>query len=418
MATLALAGARAETLAVIHARLEPVSGPAVADGTVVVRGGTIAAVGAGLVPPADARVIDAHGALVTPGLMNGATALGLVEVSSVSDTADQAVTAGPLGAAFDVQYALNPNSELLPHARADGLTRAASLPAGSASAPFAGQAAVLRLSEGPDILDRPRAAMVAIVGGAAAAQAGGSRAAQWQLLRNALEEARRYRVFAAGRQGGPRDQLLNHLDAEALQPVIAGAMPLAIAASRESDIRQAVALGDDFGIRVIILGGQEAWRAAPLLAAHKVPAVLDPFDDLPATFDQMGARLDNAARLAAAGVVIAFSVPGLDYSHNAGSALREAAGLAVANGLDREIALKAMTINPARIWGIGDHYGALAPGMDADLVVWDGDPLEPTSAPTLVLVRGRVVSLVTRQTRLRDRYAPAHRSDPWPPAYH
>jgi len=346
----------------------------------VIRDGEVAAIGEGLAVPTGARVIDAHGALVTPGLMNGATQLGLVEVSSVADTADQAVTSGPLGAAFDVEYALNPNSTLLPHVRADGLTRAASLPGGSASAPFAGMAAVLRLSEGPDILDRPKAAMVVLTGGMAAAQAGGSRGAQWLLLRNALEEARRYRALAAGRAGGPRDQLLNHVDAEALQPVVAGAMPLVISASRESDIRQAVTVGDDFRVKVIIIGGQEAWRAASLLAAHKVPVVLDPFDDLPATFDEMGARLDNAALLQKAGVTIAFSVPGIHYSHDAGLALREAAGLAVANGLDPEAALRALTVNPARIWGIDDHYGTLSKGMDADLVIWDGDPLEPTSA--------------------------------------
>ncbi len=104
-------------------------------------------------------------------------------------------------------------------------------------------------------------------------------------------------------------------------------------------------------------------------------------------------------------------------SHDAGSAMREAAGLAVANGLPWEAALRAMTINPARIFGLSDHYGTLAAGMDADLVIWDGDPLEPGAAPTTVLVQGREVSLVTRQTRLRDRYHPRHHDDPWPPAY-
>ncbi len=414
---LAAAGARGETIAVIHARLFTMAGPVIEDGDVVIQDGKVADVGAGLAPPPGARIIDAQGAVATPGLMNAGTELGLVEVTSVADTSDQSVASGPLGAAFDIEYALNPNSTLLPHARADGLTRAATLPGGSASAPFAGQAAVLRLSEGADILDRPRAAMVVVTGGMAAAQAGGSRGAQWLLLRNALEEARQYRVLAKGRAGGPRDQLLDHLDAEALQPVLSGRMPLAIGASRESDIRQAVAVGDDFGVKVIILGGQEAWRAAPLLAARRVAVVLDPFDDLPATFDQMGARLDNAAILQKAGVTIAFSIPGIQMSHNAGSALREAAGLAVANGLDWDAALRAMTVNPARIWGIDDHYGALSPGMDADLVIWDGDPLEPASAPTLVMVRGRAVSLVTRQTRLRDRYHPRRKDDPWPPAF-
>lgn len=413
----AAAPAGASTLAVIHAHLHPVSGAAIDQATVVITDGKITAVGAGLAPPAGARVIDARGAEVTPGLMNGATALGLVEVSSVADTTDQAVSSGPLGAAFDVQFALNAESELIPHVRADGLTRAMAVPGGSASAPFAGMAAVLRLSEGPDILDHPKAAMFVIMGGMAAAQSGGSRGAEWLVLRNALDEAKAYQAMAKGRAGGPRDQLLNHLDAEALQGVLTGAMPLAVGASRESDIRQAIALGEDYGVRIVIIGGQSAWKAAPLLAARKIPVVLNPFDDLPATFDELGARLDNAAILDKAGVVIAFSVPGIHMSHDAGSALREAAGLAVANGLSWEAALRAITTNPARIFGVGDHYGTLSAGMDADLVIWDGDPLEPGSAPTTVLVRGHEASLITRQTLLRDRYHPRHQDDPWPPAY-
>jgi len=390
------------------------SGP-IENATIVIRDGRIAAVGSGLAPPADATVIAANGRIVTPGLMNAGTQLGLLEVSSVPDTSDQAVSSGPLGAAFDVEFALNPNSTLLPLARADGFTRAGVLPAAAANAPFAGIGAVLRLSEGPQILDLPRAMMFANVGGMAAASAGGSRSAQWILLRNALEEAKRYRAVA--HPSKPRDQLLNHLDAEALQPVVAGRMPLAVVAARESDIRQAVRLSDDFNIRVVVFGGAEAWRVAGLLAAHSIPVVLDPFADLPWTFDELGARLDNAALLQRAGVVIAFTLPPIHLSHNAGSALREAAGLAVANGLPWIEALKALTLNPAHIWGIADHYGSLSPGKDADLVIWDGDPLEPSSAPLQVWVRGRPASLETRQRLLRERYSPKQRSNPWPPEY-
>ena len=354
---------------------------------------------------------------------NGATQLGLVEISSVADSADAKLGSGPLGASFDVEYALNANSTLIPLARADGLTRAASLPGSwgdfslaGAAAPFSGSGVVLRLVDGPELIDRRRVAMVAVTGGFAAAQVGGSRSAQWILLRNALDEARRYRP--AHGAGAPRDQLLNRLDIEALQPVVSGRMPLAIAATRESDIRQALALGTDYSIRVIILGGAEAWRVADRLAALKVPVILNPFDNLPWTFDDLGARADNAALLVRAGVRIAFSVPGIHLSHDAGEVIREAAGIAVANGLAREEALKALTIGPAEIWGIDDHYGTIAAGKDADLVIWDGDPLEPTSAPTQVFVAGKPVSLVTRQSLLRDRYSPLRQNDGWPPGYH
>jgi imidazolonepropionase-like amidohydrolase len=413
---LAALPASAERLAIVGAKLYTMTSPEpLANATVVIEEGRITAVGAGLAPPAGARVIDAAGSIVTPGLMNAGTQLGIVELLSIKDTADQTVSKGALGAAFDVQFALNPNSTLLPLARADGLSRAISFPGGSASPPFSGQGIALRLSEGADLVDRAQIGMFATVNGMAALRADGSRSALWQVLRSALDEARDF--GKQRRRGAPRDQLLNHLDAEALQPVLAGTMPLAISVARESDIRQVVRLADDYGVRVILYGGDEAWRVADLLAARKIPVVLDPFSNLPMSFDQLGARADNAALLQRAGVTIAFSSPGVHMSHNAGSVLREAAGVAVANGLPWYEGLKAMTVNPASIWGLNDHYGTVARGQDADLVIWDGDPLEPSTAARVVLVRGAEVGLATRQKALRDRYSPLKRSDPWPPAY-
>jgi imidazolonepropionase-like amidohydrolase len=389
----------------------------VEDATLVFADGRIVSLTAHGAPPPGAQIIDAGGRIVTPGLMNGATQLGLGEVSGASDTQDQAVQTGPLGAAFDVHYALNPNSALLPVARADGLTRAMSYPGGAATAPFSGAGALIRLSPGTDILERARAAVFAEVGDDTLAKAGGSRAAQWVLLRNALTEARHYAEVPKGL--GPRDQLLSRPDVEALGPVVSGATPLAIGAERESDIRESIALARDFHVRVVILGGAEAWTLGPALAAAHIPVVLDPEANLPQTFDKLGARLDNAALLARNGVAIAFTVSGngIYLSYNAGLALREGAGLAVASGLPYQDALEAITEGPAEIWGVGDHYGRLAPGYDADVVIWDGDPLEPASAPTAVFVRGERASLATRQTLLRDRYAPARAADTLPPAY-
>lgn len=410
--------AAAQVVAIVHAKAFLISPPIeVADATLVFAGGRIVSIAAHGAVPAGAEVVDAAGRVVTPGLMNGATQLGLGEVSEASDTQDQATTSGALGAAFDIHYALNANSTLLPVARADGLTRAMSYPGGAATAPFSGAGALIRLSPSQDILERPRAAIFAEVGDNTLTKAGGSRAAQWVLLRNALAEARHYAL--APPSGGPRDQLLSRLDVEDLGPVVSGAAPLAIGAERESDIREAIALAKDMHIRVVILGGAEAWTLAPALAAARIPVVMDPEINLPQTFDRLGARLDNAALLAKSGVAIAFSVSGngIYLSYDAGLALREGAGRAVANGLPYQSALTAITQGPANIWGIGDHYGRLAPGYDADVVLWDGDPLEPSSAPAAVFVRGQRASLTTRQTRLRDRYAPLHAGDALPPAY-
>ncbi|MGH8123703.1 MAG: amidohydrolase family protein [Rudaea sp.] len=422
MLLLGAAAAHCETIAIVNAQAWPMTEAGGAQGhidkaTIVIRDGRYESVEAGTAPPAGARVIDAAGKVVTPGLMNANTHLGLVEVSSLEETRDYGVVDGPLGAAFDVQYGLNANSVLLPIVLADGLTRAVTSPASAADAAFLGMGAVLRIVPGGDILDRARAAMYAGIGGGVDKKGGGSRSAQWQLLRNAFDEAKLYTPRAT--VGAPRDQLQNVLNIQALRAMLDQHMPLVMQVSRESDIRQAVSLATDYHVPLIILGGAEAWRCADLLARHKVAVVIDPEADLPWNYDELGSRADSAAILQRAGVTIALNVSGntIYLSHNAGAALREAAGLAVANGLARLDALKALTVNPARMFGIADHYGSMAHGLDADLVIWNGDPLEPGTAPDLVLMRGIAASLVTRQTLLRDRYAPKAARNPWPPAY-
>ena len=415
---LGAGAARAETIAIVHATAWTMTAPApIADATILIAAGRIVSVAAGARPPAGARVIDARNRIVTPGLISGGTQLGLAEVATASDTDDRSVASGPLGAAFDVQYALNANSVLLPVARADGLARAMDMPGGAAVAPFTGLGALIHLVPEADILDRPRAALFATIGDTTLDKAGGSRAAQWILLRNALDEAKAFIALKPGL--ALRDQLLGRLDAAALAPVLARAIPLAIVANRESDIRQAIRLAADYRLRVVIVGGAEAWRAAAALAAAGIPVVLDPEANLPQDFDQLGARLDNAALLRRAGVAIAFTVSGntIYLSYDAGLALREGAGMAVANGLPYAEALRAITAAPARIWGAGPGVGTLAPGVGADLVLWDGDPLEPSSAPAALFLAGREVSLRTRQTELRDRYAPARAGEPLPPGY-
>lgn len=393
------------------------SGGRVDDATIVMRDGKFESVEAKAAPPAGARVIDAASHVVTPGLMNANTHLGLVEVSSLDETRDAGVDSGPLGAAFDVQYGLNANSVLFPGVLADGLTRAVTSPTSASDAALLGVGAVLRIVPGGDILDRPQAALYAAIGGGSAKKAGGARGAQWQLLRNAFEEAHAYSPKSGA--GAPRDQLQNPVNIAALYAALQRRTPLALQVSRESDIREAVRFADENRLPLIVIGGAEAWRCAALLAAHKVAVVIDPEADLPFSFDELGARIDAAAILQRAGVTIAFSVSGntIHLSHNAGMAAREGAGLAVANGLPYAEALKALTVNPARMFGIAEHYGSITRGLDADLVVWSADPLEPGTAADVVFVRGTQASAVTRQSLLRDRYAPKNAANAWPPAY-
>jgi imidazolonepropionase-like amidohydrolase len=402
---LALAASAAHpATAIVHAHAYTMTGAgAVEDATLVMDGGHIVSVAAHGPAPAGAHVVDAGGKVVTPGLISAATQLGLAEVALAADTDDRAVSSGPLSAAFDVSYAFNANSVLLPVARADGLTRAVIYP-GLGQGPFAGQGALIRLTPPGGTVERPRAAAFVVTGQAAMSKVGGSRAAAWGLIRNALAEARR---LEAGKLD-PRERLNSLPDLEALRPVVAGAIPLVVQADRASDIRQAIDLARDEKVKVVILGGAEAWSLAGELTAAKIPVVLDPQADMPQTFDQIGARYDNAALLAKAGVPVAFEVSGngVYLSYDVGEAIRWGAGMAVANGLPYVDALAAITRGPATIFGFPGGAGTLAAGADADVVIWDGDPLEPASAPAAVFVGGEDAPLVTRQTMLRDRYAP------------
>jgi imidazolonepropionase-like amidohydrolase len=401
VAMLAAMPAAAQPIAIIHGEAWTMTADApVRDATIIVDAGRIVSVSAGGPVPAGATVINAAGNPVTPGLINAATQIGLVEVASASDTRDLSASGKTIGASFDVSYALNGNSTLVELARSDGVTRALSFPGASDIAPFSGMASMVRLRPGVDILDTPRAAMFVVIGGGAWDKNAGSRGAQWGLLRAALEEAKL--------PGAVPDEksLLNRRDLAAVRQVIAGTMPLAIMTNRESDIHQAVKLANDYHIHVVIVGGAEAWRAAELMAAAHIPVVLDPDANLPGTFDQLGARQDNAAILTRAGVKVAFGLVGgaIEQSYNAGVVLREGAGLAVAAGLSKADAMRAMTTNAAAIWG--GRPATIAAGNAADLVVWDGDPIEPISNPVAILIEGRSVSLETRQTALERRYAP------------
>lgn len=384
--------AAADTLAIVHAEAWTMTGAEpVKDATIVVNDGKIVAVQAGTSPPAGARVLDAKGRRVTPGLIHAATRLGLVELPDAKETQDAAISAGSFGAGFDIQYALNPNSPLIALARADGLTSAVSYPASTKTAPFSGMGAALRLHAGDSVLDRPGVGVFVTIGGYSSEGAGGSRAAQWLLLRGALDAARK----AASRT----------IDVQALEQVLSGAVPLAISTNRESDIRQAIRLAADYKVRVVIIGGAEAWRTADALAAAQIPVIVDPEENLPDSFDSIGLRADNAALLHKAGVKVATVVmTGSHQSFNAGLSMREGAGRAVANGLPYIEALRAVTVIPAQIWGMADRYGTIEPGKAADLVIWDGDPLEPASTALTVIIGGKEMSLVTRQTKLRDRY--------------
>ncbi len=391
----------AETIAITGGTIQTM-GPAgaVANGTVVIVDGRISAVGVGIAIPRESRIIDAKGRVVTPGLFNSLTGLGVVEVSAVEASADSVVKSDRVTAAFDVADAINPRSTLIAVNRSEGLTRAVVAPTAGSSL-IAGQGAVIHLGVASDLLVRARVAMFAFLGERGAELAGGARGAAMLRLREVLQDAA---DFAANRRafetGDRREYSLSRLDLEALVPVVRGELPLVVTAHRASDIVAALRLAKELRLRLILAGVAEGWEVAGEIAAADVPVLVEPLDNLPSSFERLGATLANAARLRAAGVRVAFMN---GDAHNARN-VRQSAGNAVANGMSWHDALAALTTVPAAIWGITDRYGSLEPGKDADLVLWDGDPLEVTTFADVVFIRGVEIPMESRQTLLRDRY--------------
>lgn len=432
--------AAAQTVAITNARvLTAGQAGEIQNGTVVIENGRIAAVGAGVAVPAGARVIDAQGRTVTPGIVSTGSDLGLNEVSAVGAQEDATGSAQRITAAFDVQYGLNPASTLFPVARLGGVTRAIVEPnrggggdghahdgsdtetqgvAGEGASSqgnsglFAGQAAAIHTGQAPDVLVRPRVAMVLDLGERGAGRAGGARGSAIVELLGVLSDVRDFRANrAAFERAERREYGLSAADLEALIPVVEGRQPVIVRVRRASDIRQILRIAREQRLRIILEDVEEGWMVAPEIAAAGVPVLVNPISDLPGSFEALGATLENAARLHAAGVTVV--IRGDRAGHYARQT-RWLAGNAVAYGMPYAAALQAITANPARVFGLGEQFGTLEVGREADLVVWNGDPFEPITQPEHVFIRGVEQPLFTRQQQLRDRYR-AER--PLPPGY-
>ena len=418
---LAASPSLADTMAITHAHIHTMGkGGEIASGVVLIDNGRITAVGRDVAIPAGARIIDAKGRIVTPGLIVTGSSIGAEEIEGVEPTVNSGVEGGPLSAGFDIQYSLNPDSTLLPIERLTGATSALVSPvfrgrrSDTRETLFAGQAAAISLAEGPDILLRAHVAMGVDAGDRGAGRAGGARGALIPELHGLLAEARAYhRSRAAYDQNKVQPFALRREDLEALGAVIDGREPLLVEVHRASDIRQILAFGRAEKVRLVLSGVEEGWRVAAELAATQTPVMLDSDEDLPVSFEKLASTLENAARLTAAGVSVSIHGPGLSTG---GKAVRLAAGRAVGHGLPWSAGLAAVTINPARALGLADTVGSLEPGKSADLVVWSGDPLDTSGAPDVVIIKGREQSGRSRQLDLRDRYLKA--ADGLPPPYH
>lgn len=410
-AALALAGfsplGAQETVAITGGTIYPVSGPRIENGTIVMSNGVITAMGANVPIPAGARRVDATGKWITPGLVAPVTSLGVVEVGAVSDTRDAGARgSGGVAAAFRVWDALNPNATTIPVARQDGgITTVGVMPSGGM---VAGLGAVIdvRSNVTADVMLRKTpAAMVATLDNASAAQSG-SRAEALGKLRTLLRDAREFNLARVRYDAGNMRELsASRADLEAMQLVLRGTIPLVVNADRASEILNIIALGREFGIRVVINSGAEAWQVASQLAAAKVPVMTGAMNNIPDGFATLGQRQENLGLLRAAGVQVAIvgNGAGGEDNYNVRN-LRYEAGNAVAYGMTWDDALRAITLAPAEILGVSDKVGSLGVGKAANVVVWSGDPFEYATQPLHVFVGGSDARVTTRQEMLTQRY--------------
>ncbi len=430
----------AETVAITNGMLATGdgSGP-IQGGTVVIRDGRIVAAGPGVAVPAGARVIDATGKWVTPGIVAGFSRLGLADVDLGANGADDtSARTGPFSAAIDVTPAINPFYTPIAVNRADGVTRALVAPA-TARSIFAGQGAVIDTGADMDPVTKARAFQFVELGEAGANDAGGSRASAHILFRNALREARELQRYAgplASVRGGEpdtrarpivrnpnesriygpdarrsEDVLLTRFDAAALVPVLQGRQYLLVHVERASDILQVLALGRDFpSLKLVLVGASEGWLVADRIAERGIPVIASAVNDLPASFEQLAATQSNVGRMRAAGVKVSIGMIDDNDTRQLFNERQYAGNLVAlakvpgANGLSWGEALAAITSGPAQAIGLGGEIGSLAPGRRGDVVIWSGDPLDTRSAAETVFIDGVRQPLESHQTRLLERY--------------
>jgi imidazolonepropionase-like amidohydrolase len=376
------------------------NGTWVAHASVLVENGKVTRVQPGALGavPAGCRSVDGKGRVLAPGFVDPLTSLGVVEVgmeeSTVDDTPRGEAAKEPIRAAQRAADSVNPASETFPVARLGGVTTAGVMPSGGL---VSGQSAWVATD---GTVRRAPLALHIHLGLTGRDAVSGSRSQVLERLRELLTDAREYNKRKGDfEQNRMRTLAASRLDLEALQPALAGTLPVVVTANRVTDIRAALGLGREFGLKVLIAGGREAWRVAPELAAAKVPVILQPTQNLPSSFDGLSSRLDSAALLSAAGVKVLFSTLGEPHMVRT---LGQEAGNAVAWGLPYADALRAITSNVTEAFGL--EGGQVAPGQVADLVLWNGDPLEVSSRPLGMWLGGKQVPLTTRQQALFEKY--------------
>jgi imidazolonepropionase-like amidohydrolase len=404
-------------IAITNARIVTVSGPEIPRGTVVVRDGKIVAVGAKVPIPSGAKVIDATGMTVYPGLIDPLTTLGLIEVPTIAGSVDTSET-GTFNPTADAADSVYPFSEIIPTVRVNGITTVLTVPRGGF---IGGQAAVVNLAgwTSQDMLLQRGAALYVnlphwsrVSGGqfgartAAAAAGPASRQDRERYAQQQMNELKDYiaraRAYAAMKDTATKagQSFAVVREWEAMLPYVRGGRPWIIPADTSDQIKDAIAFGKEMKIKVVLAGALDAWKVAKELAEAKVPVLIDPTDMPRRDKDPYDAGFANAAELAKAGAKFAFSSNSASDARN----VPFIAALAVAYGLPSQDAVKALTLWPAEILGIQDRVGSIEVGKVANLVVAGGDILDVRTPIKQVIIAGKVIEMRSKHTDLYDKF--------------
>jgi imidazolonepropionase-like amidohydrolase len=419
----------AQTIAITGGKILTVSHGVIDNGTILIDNGKITAVGAKVTVPSGAKTIDARGKFVTPGLFDAGDLLGLVEIPAEQITVDSTEYTDPVHPELRVLDALNPRSENMLVARAQGITNAASTPATGNL--IAGQTAVIQLDGETvsQITVKTPAALLINLGEPSKMTYGTknktpqTRMGQMSLLRQTFLKAQHYRAEQeayAKRQSAKAsaDNKSDNKDAkasddsrptappgrdlryDALLAALDGQIPVVVRAERVSDIEMAVRLADEFHLKLILSHATSAWRVADQLAAKKIPVIVGPVLEEPSRMEALDVRLDNAAILNKAGVPVAIQTAADNEVRNLPFEVEYAIGY----GLPDDAALAAVTLVPARLFGVDDHLGSIDVGKDANLLILDGAPFRVKTHVVNELIAGKVIDLSNHQTELYDFY--------------
>ena len=347
-------------------------------------------------------VIDASGMIVTPGIIGTDTNIGIVEIGALSVTRDDSSEIYSIG--FSIHDAFNPKSTLIPWNRSNGVTSALSLPQGTSS-PIGGLGSYFLLDGEFDITSNKDMVMIGSVGGSS----NESRAETYAIMDDLLSFASSINIrdlssdadIAELIEASPIAEFmeLHPRDVKALFKLINNNLPLIISTHRSSDILKLIELKEKYNLNLIIKGAQDASLVASKIAESNTPLIINPINNIPGSFDELASNIQMASRLEREGIDLMFNTP---RSHNF-HLVRQGAGVAVANGMSYEAAISAITSTPAKVFNI-EQRGEIKSGYFADIVIWDADPLEPSSMPEYVFINGKSIDLTSRSSRLRDRY--------------